>query len=129
MAYVVDTHALAWHFANSPSLGSEARRILNRADSGLEIVYIPTIVLAELLHISTKGRTPLSFADTVSRIEAGDNYRVLPLDLMTLKAANTLSIALEMHDLLIVTTARMLNVPVITKDSMIIASRAVTIVW
>ena len=125
----MDTHALAWHFANSASLGAEARRVLKRADSGLDIVYVPSIVLGELMHICAKGRTSLSFADTLSRIESGDNYHVIPLDLSVIHAASRIQSSLEMHDLLIVATARMLDAAIITKDAQIVASGEATIVW
>ncbi|RLT45495.1 MAG: PIN domain-containing protein [Chloroflexi bacterium] len=129
MPYVVDTHALAWHFANSPSLGNAARWVLSRADSGIEIVYVPSIVLGELMHICARGRTSLSFADTLARIESGDNYHVIPLDLAVINAASAIQSPLEMHDLFIVATAKMLDAAVITKDAQIVASGEVTIVW
>lgn len=122
-------HALAWHFTNSRSLGNRAREVLKQADAGLEIVYVPSIVLGELMHICARGRTSLSFADTLSRIESGDNYHVIPLDLAVINAATAIQSSLEMHDLFIVATARMLGAAVITKDAQIIASGEVTIVW
>jgi predicted nucleic acid-binding protein len=98
------------------------------ADAGREVIIIPTIVLAELMSICKSGKTPLDFSTTLSRLEAGDNYQIIPLDLTIIKAANDIQAELEMHDRLIVATALLLSVPVLTKDETIAQSGTLPVV-
>lgn len=129
MPYVADTHALVWFFTNSRRLSQTALHIMREADAGREVIFIPTIVLAELMSICKSGKTPLDFSTTLGRLEAGDNYQIIPLDLTIIKAANDIQAELEMHDRLIVATAQLLSVPVLTKDEMIVQSGALPVVW
>ena len=129
MPYLADTHALVWFLTSNPTLGQTALQIMREADAGREIILVPTIVLGELMSICNSGKAPLDFSTTLAKLEAGDNYQIIPLDLLTVKTANDIQAELEMHDLFIVATARLFNVPVLTKDKMIAQSKMVTIVW
>ena len=44
------------------------------------VIIIPSIVLAELMFISKKGRITLNFKETLQRIEEYDNYQISALD-------------------------------------------------
>ncbi len=55
MRYVADTHTLVWYFTNDKRLGAIAYNTLEGLIEKGEIL-IPTIVLAELLYISERGR-------------------------------------------------------------------------
>ena len=79
-------------------------------------IIVPVIVLAEVMYISQKGRTLLTFSETLVRLEEYDNFEIVPLDIDILKMANNISADLEMHDKLIVATALYLGMPLITKD-------------
>ncbi len=59
MDYVTDTHSLVWYFTDDPRLGDKALKAFEQtAQEG--IIIIPSIVLAEIIFISKKGRiTPL----------------------------------------------------------------------
>jgi PIN domain nuclease of toxin-antitoxin system len=129
MPYVADTHALVWFFTNSPKLGQAALQILREADAGREVIIIPTIVLGELMSICKSGKVALDFSTTLTKLEIGDNYQIVPLDLPTIKAANNIQAELEMHDRFIVATAQLLSMPVLTKDEMITQSGTVNAVW
>ena len=66
-SYVADAHALVWHIAEDKRLGKEAKAILTQADQALVLVYVPTIVLAEVIPIvhsrtvfSKLGRSPIA---------------------------------------------------------------------
>ena len=49
--YVTDTHALLWWFTDSPKLSLEAGEIFNLCERGEIIIFIPSIVIAELISI------------------------------------------------------------------------------
>jgi PIN domain nuclease of toxin-antitoxin system len=129
MPYVADTHALVWFFTNSPTLGQTALHLMREADAGREVIIIPTIVLGELMSICQSGKAPLDFSTTLARLETGDNYQIVSLDLATIKLASNIQAELEMHDRFIVATAQLFNVPVLTKDQKITDSGIVNIVW
>lgn len=61
MPYVIDAHALIWHFTNDQKLGANAHDILVEIDAGNERALVPTIVLAEILYAADRGRIPISF--------------------------------------------------------------------
>ena len=47
--YVTDTHALVWYLGGSTQLGVTARSAFDEAVAGASAVYVPAIVLAELV--------------------------------------------------------------------------------
>ena len=129
MPYVTDAHPLIWYFTHDPRLSPKALEIFRRSAAGKEIIIVPTIVLGEILHISEAGRMPVSFQDVLSKIEEGDNYEIVALDLHVLKAASQIQAGLEMHDRFITATAEVLGLPLITKDKEIAAAGIVEVVW
>ena len=129
MPYVTDAHPLIWHFTQDPRLSPKALEVFRSSAAGREIIVVPTIVLGEILHVSEAGKMQGSFQDVLSRIEEGDNYEIVALDLQVLKAASEIQVGLEMHDRFIVATAKALGLPLITKDKKITAAGIVEVVW
>lgn len=127
--YVIpDTHALAWYFADDPSLGSNALTILESL-SEKKVLAVPTIVLAELMYIAKKGRIDLNFSETLNLIDTHSHITIVPLDKKILITADALSCNLEMHDRLIVATTMVLDGLLLTKDAMIVDSGLCNIEW
>ncbi len=54
MNYVTDTHALLWWFTDSPRISPKASEILEKSEEGENVIFIPSIVIAELLSIFDK---------------------------------------------------------------------------
>jgi predicted nucleic acid-binding protein len=129
MPYVTDTHPLVWHFTRNKRLSTRVAGIFNAADLGQEIIYIPAIVLGELIHISETGQVPLNFSATLIKIKSGDNFVTVPLDLSIIEAANEIRPRLEMHDRLVIATAQILSLPLITFDEAMTSARVVSVVW
>ena len=129
MPYVADTHALVWFFTGSSRLGPSALQVMRQADAGQEVIIIPTIVLGELMSICKSGKASLDFLTTLEKLEAGDNYQIVPLDIATLKIADAIKAELEMHDRFIVATAQRFNALVLTKDRVITQSGTVKTIW
>ena len=128
MRYIADTHTLVWYFTSDQRLGKIA---YNRLEGSIEKgeILIPTIVLAELLYISERGRIKLSFKDTLGKIEINDNYEIVPLDIDVLMEAEKIKPMLEMHDRLIVATAMLYDAEIITKDKQIIEAGVIKTIW
>lgn len=85
---------------------------------------IPTIVLAEFLHLSRKYEVPVPFGKLLTSLSGDERYEIAPLTLEVLRESQSLD-SLEIHDALIVATARHLDIPLMTRDREIIASGTV----
>ena len=120
MKFVSDTHCLVWHFLDSSKLSSASKKLFADPTHSKQIV-VPTIVLAELLHLSRKIALPYTIEETLRNIEKNENFEIYPLLISIIQKAVPLRI-LELHDALIVATALHLNIPLMTADEKIVAS-------
>ena len=128
MNYVADAHAIVWYFIDDPRLSQTARQVFEQTITA-GVIIIPTIVLAEIMYISQKGRISLTFEETLSYIEMYENFHIAALELDILKIAASISADLEMHDKLIVATTLHFDAHLITKDEQITQSKIVNTVW
>jgi PIN domain nuclease of toxin-antitoxin system len=128
MDYVSDTHSLVWYFTDDSRLGEKALRAFDQtAQEG--VIIIPSIVLAEIIFISKKGRITLTFEETLKRIEENENFDIAVLDADILRVVDKIEADLEMHDKLIVATSINFKASVITRDNRIKESGIVTTIW
>ena len=128
MNYVADAHTIVWYFIDDPRLSQTARQVFEQTITA-GVIIIPTIVLAEIMYISQKGRISITFEETLSHIEMSENFHIAALELDILKIAASISNDLEMHDKLIVATALHFDAHLITKDEQITQSKIVNTVW
>lgn len=126
--YVTDTHTLVWYFTENERLSRKAAKIFEKTVKKGSII-IPTVVLAEIMHIAKKGRITISFSETIKKIEDSENFEIAPLDLEILNTADNIDYELEMHDRLIAATALFFNVPVLTRDKTIKDSNVCETIW
>ncbi|CAN5372822.1 hypothetical protein BH20ACI1_BH20ACI1_23460 [soil metagenome] len=127
--YVADNHALYWYLLNSPQLGKKASDAFDEADAGNALIYIPSIVLAELYFLNIKHGYPIDFAAEYKKLDAGGQFILTsfePRDVLDFDADSAVK---EIHDRIIVGTARRLNAACITKDENITDSGLVKIIW
>lgn len=129
MAYVIDAHALIWHITNDPKLGVNARQVMNEIDAGNERGLIPTIVLAEILYTSERGRISITLGDVLDELKRRKNYRIVPFTQKVLLRVEKVKRVPELHDRLIVATAIENKAVVITRDSDIVNSGEVKTLW
>ena len=128
--YVTDTHPFVWYLVeDNARLGSTARAAFDHADSGEATIIIPAVVLAEALYLAEKGRIKAKAEQIFGRVDNALNYRVYPLDLPVIQKAWELRKLTEIHDRVIVATAKHLSVELITKDSKIRESGYVPTLW
>lgn len=129
MAYVADTHALIWFFTNDPQLSTKARDVFERAERGETIIIIPTIYLMEILYVCEKKGVADKFKDILKKLKISFNYMVLDLNLeITINCAD-LGKVKEMHDRIIVATAKKIGAPLITADQEITNSGYIDVIW
>ncbi len=115
MNLVIDTHTLLWFLTDEGKLGSKAQESLEKA----ERIYVPTIVLLELLYLLEKVSERAKFSTLLQKIENNNRYIIIAADMAIVNEVLRQKLKLEMHDRIIVATAKILNVPLITKDKVI----------
>ncbi|MBI4825309.1 MAG: type II toxin-antitoxin system VapC family toxin [Nitrospirae bacterium] len=128
MDYVTDTHSLVWYFTDDSRLSSDALKAFQASEEE-GTVFVPAVVLAEIMFIARKGRITISFEDTLKRIEENGSFEIVPLNVEILRAADKIEADLEMHDRLIAATALYNNSSLITKDETLRASGVVSTIW
>jgi PIN domain nuclease of toxin-antitoxin system len=124
----VDAHTLIW-YVHEPSrkhLSALALETIRDAERD-GIVYVPTIVLLEILRIIEKGRYPLSFDALLFGLERSMSYEIIPFDVRLLRVSMTLQ-DLTLHDRIIAATAMITNSSLVSKDRTI-GTPGVTVVW
>jgi PIN domain nuclease of toxin-antitoxin system len=95
----------------------------------LHRIYLSAITLMEVLYLSEAGRIDLPLDELVATVSRSRNYRVVPVDADVTLAAIGIDDVPELHDRIIVATARYLGVPILTSDRVIAASQHVQSLW
>ncbi|NUO87140.1 MAG: type II toxin-antitoxin system VapC family toxin [Cupriavidus sp.] len=129
---VLDTHALLWWTAGSAELSDAARTAIARELAEGDIV-VSAISAWEVAMLVERGRLVLTmdvdaWLATVAEI---DVVRILPVDASI--AVKSVNLPGDFHkdpaDRMIVTTARMLAAPLVTRDEKIRAYPHVRTIW
>lgn len=129
MNFVADTHAILWHFINSPKLSPDASEMFDRCERGECIIFIPSIVIAEALSIFDKKKVSFDFKKLLKKLHESENFVIIPLDYPILQKMVDLKDVPELHDKIIASTAKYLNLPVITKDEALQNIKHIKTVW
>lgn len=114
MQIVIDSHALFWFLTDNPKLPRKIKHLIENSEQ----VIIPSIVLMEILYILEKNNIAFKFVDFLSELKIRD-YLVYPLDLNIISQTLSIDSELEMHDRIIVATAQIFSVDLISRDSVI----------
>ena len=129
MEYLVDTVALVRHLRAARTLGPQARSILRQADAGQHQVFISAVTLMEILYLSEKRRIPVDLESIRNLLASRDNYQVAPVDLNVVTIAAQIDDVPELHDRLIVATARFHRVTILTNDLVMSSSKHAETIW
>jgi PIN domain nuclease of toxin-antitoxin system len=129
MNYLADTVAIVRHLGKRRKLGKDADKILTEADDGLHHIYISTITLMEVLYLAEANRIAISLFQLISHISSGKNYSIVPVDEAVVLTAVAITDVPELHDRIIVASAKYLDVPILTADAIISKSAHIQTVW
>lgn len=118
MPFVTDTHSLVWHMTDDPKLSIEAKKIFQRVDDFQEIIYIPCIVLFELIYLIEKRRIVADFDMFLELLSSSTNYKIEPLCLPIINKSRQISrgSVADPWDRLIAATSIHLDLPLISCD-------------
>lgn len=132
-SYISDTHTLIWHLSGSPSLSPKVRSILVTADRGETGVFVPTIVVVELIYLAEKFKiSPDIVKRTFELLEdPRGSYRPVPLDLAVPRSLQSVPRpeVPDLPDRVIAATALVLGLPVLTVDEKLRAFPKITTIW
>lgn len=126
--YVTDTQALIKFLNGKKVINDIVDSIFRKTDEGENIIVIPSVVLFEIGYLHEKQRIPVSVKDIKNVLEDSVNYREEKLSIDIIESSFEITDIPELHDRLIAGTARYLNLPLITNDPVILASRFVNCV-
>ena len=124
MLYIADTHILAKYLAGI--LPNRLELVFKESEKGIHIIFIPTIVLAEIFYLIKRKKISLDFEQTISKIEVSKNFIIVPFNIDVLKLFSNIK-EYEIHDKIIIATTKYLNGILITQDKEIINSKEVKI--
>jgi PIN domain nuclease of toxin-antitoxin system len=130
-AAVTDTHALLFHAQGARRLGPRAAAHFRAADEGAALVYVPMAVLMEVTFLARVGRIdlrrqPAVFFDDLFLNPSFQAYDLTPQQVF---AADQLRFNRDWFDAPIVAAAHVLGLPLITRDTEIVESRSVKVIW
>ncbi len=127
MLYVLDTHVLIWYFIGSKRLHKDIREKIDTTRNQSGRLLVPTIVLAEALDIAEKGRVELDFSEMYRLIQEEPEFEIVGFGSEIFDEAIRIKEIKEIHDRIIVATARFYHVCILTKDRIISESGEVGI--
>ncbi|MGD2250472.1 MAG: PIN domain-containing protein [Candidatus Methanofastidiosia archaeon] len=110
---MTDTHALVWYILDT--LPEAVDKVFKSAEKGESTIFIPTIVVAECFYLMEKGKINFNFDDVLKRIEMSKNFISTSFDFHVVTLLPEIKVG-ELHDRIIVVTAKILNARSITKD-------------
>lgn len=127
--YVTDTHALFWYLTQDKRLGRKANEAFQKAVKGEAIIWIPTIVMAELFWILEKQDRTNVFFELFEKLEIAQQFEFVDFTITDVLLFDELSNIPEMHDRIIASVAKKLDVPCLTKDEEIRQGNLVKTIW
>ncbi len=82
----------------------------------------------EILYLSEKHRIHIDLDDTIKKIEKSSLYRIIDLTTEILLIASDIKFN-EIHDRLILASAKWLDIPVISSDKKFNEIRDIQVIW
>jgi PIN domain nuclease of toxin-antitoxin system len=130
--YVTDTHPLIWYAAGKhANLSPRVLRVFDAAFANQSLIVIPSPVLWEISILVQHGRIKLRepFHHWAAALIAKRGIDLAALDLDVIAEAHRLTFHGDPFDRTIVATAKLMDLPLLTKDQKIVDANVVDIVW
>ena len=131
VAGVADTHAAIWYLFADLRLSTTAKTFFDAATASRRKILVSSISLAEVVYLTEKGRVPAVTYDSLCQVLARPEhvFAEAPLTAGIVESMRKVprSQVPDMPDRIVAATALYFNVPVISRDSRILASDLTTI--
>jgi PIN domain nuclease of toxin-antitoxin system len=130
-AVVTDTHPLIFHAAGTGRLSVPAAKLFDRCERREAIVYVPAAVIWETALLARAGRVHLRRSVRMFFDDLFSNPAYQPLDTTPehVFAADDLPFTRDPFDALIVGTAQVLGLTLVTRDAQIRESGTIAVLW
>ena len=129
--YVTDTHPIVWYLSGQRrKLSKKALLNVAAATEKRTLVYVPMVVVWEVAILPKAGR--IRFRETFEQwtfLLERPGFDFVPLEMDVLHEARHLVFTKDPFDATIVATAKVKDLPLITKDKEITESGVVEAVW
>jgi len=126
--YSFDTHSLVWYFQGKNTLSTKAFVCLEEVFSGKSFGYVSVIVILEAYHLSLKKNKKFIFPKFLEWLSV-PSISIVPFDFAIAKECFLLPKELEIHDRVIVATAKTYETLLVTRDRVIIESKVIETIW
>ena len=129
--YVTDTHPLVWYATSKPArLSKKALSAFNAASREEALVYVPSFVCWEIAMLLKVGRISLheDYGDWAEHLVSQPGFDLATFSVEVTTEAYSYPFS-DPFDGVITATAKVMDVPLITKDSDIMDSELVEIHW
>lgn len=130
--YVTDTHPLIYYHSHAQRhLSDRARVVFEQAENGEALILIPAPALWEVSMLEQAGHIKLNqpFGEWLRDLLRKPCFDCTPLDADIIAEARTYNFNNDIFDAAIVATARLRDLPLITRDAAITNSGLVEIYW
>lgn len=115
----LDAHALIWYYheESNRELSQKAWAAIKEAE-GNGTIYVPIVVLMEIISILEKGKYPIPFDNMLQDLEDNPVYNIIPLTTEVIRVMKNLP-GMELHDRAIVATAIITDTELVSIDKKI----------
>lgn len=128
MQYLLDTNAIIRHFSQISKLGKKAKEILVQAESDQHQLFVSIISLMEIMYLAEKNRIPMTLEEMVNQLNSKRCYSIVEFGIEILREAELIKFY-ELHDRLILATAKILGTPVISSDKRFKEVKDIEVIW
>lgn len=124
----LDAHTLIWffHTESNVKLSQKALTVIKEAEEK-GTIYVPTVILMEIMRILEKRKYPVSFDEILQYIEENEAYKIVPLTTKIIKVIRNFQ-GRDLHDRVIIATALITDSVLVSKDKEISAT-GLNVIW
>jgi predicted nucleic acid-binding protein len=126
--YLLDTNAIIRHFTQVSRLGRRAKEIITQAEKDEHQLFISIISLMEIMYLAEKNRIPLALDEILGNINSKKCYSIVEFNVDILEEAANIRFY-ELHDRLILATAKHLGAPIISSDQEFASVEDIEVIW
>jgi len=117
--YVLDTHVLIWYFIGSKRLREKLKDVIDERRRKGGGILVPTIILAEALDIAEKQKVAFDFNRMYQLIQEDPGFEIVGFGIEVFEETLSVEEVKEIHDRIIVATAKFYGAGILTKDRII----------
>ncbi len=128
MQYLLDTNAIIRHFAQTARLGKKAKEIIAQGENNEHQLFVSIISLMEIMYLAEKNRIPITLEEMIDHLDSKSCYSIVEFSLEVLREAETIQFY-ELHDRLILATAKLLGTPVVSSDKEFKEVKDIEVIW